>query len=321
MYLTHKDTASVGIGPAEALETAEMVLLEHSKGNYQNPPKPSLYLPENSFFDAMPAYLPGLNAAGIKWLSAFPGNSSHGIPPIQGLLILNDTSSGQPVAIMDCGYITALRTAAASAVAAKYLSNPKAGVMGIIGTGVQARAHLRALKGVLKEIALVKVYDINEAASRSFAAAMGEGESFQIEIEASAEAAIRASDVVLTATGNLMGKPPVFLEKWLKRGAHVIPVHNYGWEWAALTHADKLVVDDYKQYSATFHIDAYNPTLPPCYGELGEIAAGRKKGRENENETIVSLHAGIALQDIALAVRVYEAAREKGIGTALPLVN
>ena len=129
--------------------------------------------------------------------------------------------------------------------------------------------------------------------------------------------AIRDSDVVLTATGNLMGKPPIFMEKWLKRGSHIIPVHNYGWEWSALMHADKLVVDDYQQYSTTFHIDSYNPHLPPCYSELSAIVAGLKKGRERNDEVIVSLHAGIALQDIALATKVYAAAKANDIGKRL----
>ena len=321
LYLSRKDVALTGIGPEKALETAEKVLLEHSKKNYQNPPKPSIYLPNNSFIDAMPAYLPGLKAVGIKWLSAFSNNYKHGIPPIQGLVILNDTETGRPIAIMDCGYITALRTAAVSAVAVKYLSNPKSKVMGIIGTGLQARYHLQAIKGILKEIELVKVYDINNTAANSFAMTMGDGQIFRIELEESAEDVVRDSDVVVTATGNLMGKPPAFMENWLKAGVHIIPVHNYGWEWSALMHADKLIVDDYKQYSTTFRIDAYNPVLPPCYCELGEIVAGLKKGRESEDEIIVSLHAGVALQDVALAAQVYKIAKEKGIGIELPFLD
>ena len=118
-----------------------------------------------------------------------------------------------------------------------------------------------------------------------------------------------------------MGKPPVFMAEWIKKGAHIIPVHNYGWEWSALKNADKLVVDDYRQYSTTFHLDEFNPELPDCYGELGEIVAGRKSGRESGDETIVSLHAGIALQDIALAMRVYQAAKSKGIGMELPFLG
>ena len=317
LYLSHEDVISTGIGPAEAFETAEEVLLEHSKKYYQNPPKPSLYLSEHDFIDAMPAYLPGLNAVGIKWLSAFSSNHKRGLRPIQGLIILNDVTTGQPVTIMDCGYITALRTAAVSAVAAKYRSDPKSAVMGIIGAGTQARAHLQALKRVLKKIECIKVYDINEVAAHRFASTMGEGESFQVKPVGSAEMAIRDSDVVLTATGNLMGKPPIFMEKWLKRGSHIIPVHNYGWEWSALMHADKLVVDDYQQYSTTFHIDSYNPHLPPCYSELSAIVAGLKKGRERTDEVIVSLHAGIALQDIALATKVYAAAKANDIGKRL----
>ena len=319
-YLTRQDVMGTGVTLADAVETAEKVLIEHGRGNFQNPPKPSLIIPDGNYLNAMPAYLAGLNAVGIKWLGVFAGNRNLNMPPILGLVILNDVDTGQPIAIMDCGHITALRTAAASAVAAKYLANKDSKVLGIVGTGEQARFHLLALTGLLKEIELVKVYDIQENASYSFADTMGKQLSCKIEVSPSIEAAIKESDVVVTATGNLSGKQPIFMEKWLKEGVHVIPVHNLGWELSALEHADKFVADDWNQYSTNFHIDEFYPHLPPLYAELSEIVTGKKKGRETRSEKIVSMHEGMALHDIALAFRVLEAAKQKGIGVALPFM-
>ena len=317
-YLTRRDVMSAGIGLEDAVETSKEVLKAHAARDYRNPPKPTMSLPDGGFFDAMPACLPGLGAAGIKWISVFPDNYRHSLPSAMGTVILNDPETGEPAALMEGGTITALRTAAASAVAVEYLANPGAAVLGIVGTGVQGRFHLRALAPRLKNLSLVKIYDISEEFCKKFASEMQDEISAQIEICGSAEEVIRGADVVVTATGNLMGKPPVFMESWLKPGVHVIPVHNYGWEYQALCHAGKLVVDDINQFSSGFHKDSWNPEVPPCYGELSEIVAGKKAGRESEEEIIFSIHTGMAIQDIALALRVLRAAEEKGLGTELP---
>ena len=317
-YLTRGDVVAAGIELEDAIETSKEVLLAHAARNFLNPPKPTMSIPGSGFFDAMPACLPGLGAAGIKWISVFPDNYKLKLPSALGTVILNDPESGLPIALMECGHITALRTAAASAVAAEHLSRPDSEVLGIVGTGVQGRFHLEALAPRLPKLSRIKIYDINEEFCRKFAADMKNIISADIEICRSAEEVIRNSDVVVTATGNLMGKAPVFMESWLSPGVHVIPVHNYGWEYSALCHAQKLVVDDLNQFSAGFHIDSFNPEVPPCYGELSEIVSGAKAGRESESEIIFSIHTGMAIQDIALASRIFNAAEEKGLGTVLP---
>lgn len=321
LYLSRKNVIDTGITLREAVDIAEKVLMEHGKRNFQNPPKPGVHLLGDAFLNAMPAYLPELNAVGIKWVSVFSNNPKLNIPSTMGLIILNDINTGQPIAVIDGGYITAQRTAAASAVAAKYLANKDSKVLGIVGTGEQARVHLIALMDILKEIELVKVYDRNENIAQEFINTMGEQVSCQIVACPSVEAVIRESDVVVTATGDLSGKPPIFMDQWLKKGVFVLPVHNHGWELSALENADKFVVDDWNQYSTNFHTNDYNPHLPPLYAELSEIVAGKKKGRETKSEKIMSMHEGMALHDIALASWVLKVAKEKGIGITLPFME
>jgi len=320
LFLTREDVINTGITHKEAMDTAIDVLKEHGKKDFQNPPKLGVYL-SDGFLNAMPAYLPGSNTIGVKWVSVFPGNPKLNVPSTMGLIILNDVKTGQPVAIIDGGYITAQRTAAASAVAAKYLANIDSKVLGIVGTGEQACNHLLALNDVLKEIEIIKVYDRNKSIAQKFIATMGEKVSCQIVDSPSIEAVIRESDVVVTATGDLSGKPPIFMGQWLKDGVHVIPVHSHGWEFLALENADKFIVDDWNQYSANFHIDDYNPKLPPLYAELSEIILGKKKGREAKSEKIVSMHDGMALHDIALASKAFKLAKEKGIGATLKFME
>lgn len=313
LYLTRKNVIDVGITLKDAMIIAEKVLAEHQNKNYEFPPKTGVHPMSDAFLHAMPAYLPGLNTVGIKWVSVFASNTKLNVPSTMGLIILNDVNTGQPIAIMDGGYITAQRTAAASGVSAKYLANKDAKVMGIVGAGEQARFNLLVLTDVLKKIELVKVYDINADTLRNYIETMGQKVSCKIVASSSAEDVIRDTDIVVTATGALSGKP-IFMEEWIKEGALVLPIHSHGWEFSALQNASKFVVDDWPQYST----NTYYPQLPPVYAELGEIVIGKKKGRETKSEKIVSMNWGIALHDVGLATQVLASAKERGLGITLP---
>ncbi len=313
LYLSRKDVIEAGITLKDVVVTAEKVLTEHGNKHYELPPKTGVHSLDDAFIHAMPAYLPRLNTIGIKWSGVYSSNPKLNMVSTMGLIIINDVNTGQPLAVMDGGYITAQRTAAASGVSAKYLANKDAKVLGIVGAGEQARFNLLVLADILKEIELVKVYDINENFTQKFIEIMGKQVACKIVAGPSVEAVIRDSDVVVTATGHLSGKP-IYLEEWIKEGALVLPVHSHGWEFSALENADKFVVDDWKQYST----NDYYPQLPSLYAEIGEIVIGKKKGREAKSEKIVSMNWGIALHDIAVASQVLTIAKEKGLGIILP---
>ncbi len=122
LYLSREDVESVGLGMPAVIELLEKAYLEKSQDKVQVPAKPSIYPKTDSFITAMPAYIPSLASAGIKWISGFPENVQRGLPYITGLLILNDVETGLPYAVMDCTWITAQRTGAKTAIAAKYLA-------------------------------------------------------------------------------------------------------------------------------------------------------------------------------------------------------
>ena len=119
------------------------------------PPKPGIHTMPDAFIHAMPAYIPALHSAGIKWVSGYPENHKRGLPYITGLLILNDVETGIPYSVMDCTWITAYRTGAASALAAKYLARPESKTAGILACGVQGRTNLEALKVLFPSSALM----------------------------------------------------------------------------------------------------------------------------------------------------------------------
>jgi ornithine cyclodeaminase/alanine dehydrogenase len=156
LYLSQEDVISVGITMEETIPLVEDALREHGLGETDNPPKPGVH-PGNAFIHAMPGYLPRKKAVGLKWVSSFSSNTSLAIPPVMGLFILNDVQTGQPLAVMDCRWITAMRTGAASAVAAKFLAAKDCGAVGIVGAGIQGRYNLLALAAALPTIEIVSI--------------------------------------------------------------------------------------------------------------------------------------------------------------------
>ncbi len=247
LYLSQQEVIDAGFTLKEALDIVEDVFKEHGLKKFENPPKPGIHPRNDAFIHAMPGYLPRKDAVGLKWVSGYPSNLRHGLPLIMGLIVLNDVNTGQPIAVMDCAYITALRTAAASGVAAKYLANQNAKVIGLVGAGVQGRYNLHALNEVLPGIQVARVFDTNESTLQRFVESISKIVPFQVEAGRTAGEVIQGADIVVTATGKL--DKPIFKEKWVTEGALVLPVHSAGWEPRTLHRVDKFIVDDWQQFS------------------------------------------------------------------------
>ena len=320
LYLSQKEVIDVGLTMQDAISIVEDVLKEHGLKEFENPPKPGIHPLSDAFIHAMPGYLPRKKAGGIKWVSGFASNYKYDLPTIMGLIVLNDVDTGQPLAVMDGGYITNLRTAAVSAVAAKYLANKDAKVLGIVGAGIQGRYHLLSLKEVLKEIEVARVFDINTDVAHKLLFLMDEQVPFKIETCHTVREAMEGADVILTATGHLDER--IFKEAWVREGTLVLPVHTRGWEKSALNQVDKFIVDDWLQFNSFVGgTDGYYAPVPEAYAELGEIIIGRKPGRESRKERIIDFNVGIAIHDVAMASEVLKLAKEKDLGTILPFME
>jgi len=145
----------------EVIRVVKEAFLEKAEGRIEVPPKPGIHPQKDAFIHVMPAYIPKMKSAGIKIVSGFPENPKRGLPYISGLLILNDTETGFPISVMDCTWITAKRTGAATAIAAEHLARQDSKVLGILGCGVQGRSNLEALTAVCKNLEEVKAYNRN----------------------------------------------------------------------------------------------------------------------------------------------------------------
>jgi ornithine cyclodeaminase/alanine dehydrogenase len=251
-------------------------------------------------------------------VSGYPANQQRGLPYITGLLILNDPDTGIPIAVMDCAWITAKRTGAATAIAAKYLARKECSTVGIVACGVQGRSNLEALSCLFK-IAKVKAYDLYPELAARYAKEMGEQLQVDIEPVKTAANAVKNMDLVVTSGPILKHPQPTIEAGWLARGSFAAPVDfDSYWTGAALREIDGLATDDHAQMEYYRH-EGYFKETPKPYADLGELAAGKKPGRQSDDERTMSINLGLALDDMATAIRVYQRARAMGIGVELPL--
>lgn len=235
-----------------------------------------------------------------------------------GFVILNRTDSGAPIAVMDCGWITTLRTAAASAVSMKYLARTDSRVVGIVGLGAQGRGHLEAVKEVMQRIDLVKVYDIDKDTQNKYVKEMGTKVGVEIRGVSSPREVVEDSDIVITATALLLNPTPVVEAAWLKEGITAIPIDGCCyWKPETRRAMDKITADDLAQARYKAELGFFPGGLPHFYCEIGDIVSGKKPGRESDREKIMAMNSGMGLYDVAVGKRIYDLAMERGIGTKL----
>ncbi len=318
LYLSRSDVESASVEMSEIIEALEIMFLEKSAGRVEMPPKPGIHPQAEAFIHAMPAFIPALKSAGVKWVGGFPGNPKSGLPYISGFVILNDADTGLPISVMDCTWITAKRTGAATAVAAKYLARGNARIAGILGCGVQGRSNLEAVLKV-RSVGKVIAYDILSAASERFAAEMRDLHGIEVVVGRTPEEAVRGCDIVVTA-GPLLKVPHATIRPgWLEPGAFASLVdYDSYWSREALREVDKFCTDDIPQLDYYRGI-GYFMDIPPVYSEIADLVAGRKAGRESESERTMTCNLGLALEDMTVAPLVYRRAQEKDIGTWLDL--
>ena len=319
LYLSHADVVETDVGMPEILEALETAFREYGEGRAEMPPKPGIHPGGgDNFIHAMPAYIPALQSAGVKWVSGFPGNQSLGLPYINGLLILNDPVTGVPLAVMDCVWITGARTGAATALSARYLARPESSVVGVLGCGVQARTNVEALKAAFP-LEKVKAYDIQVALAETYALEMTTRFGVEGMAVSTPEEAVRGCDIVVTAGPILKNPHATIRAGWLDEGAFasLVDFDSY-WHGDALREVDKFCTDDTPQLRF-YQEQGYFQHVPAVHADLGELVSGKKPGREAPGERTMTANLGMALDDMTVAPLIYAKAMQEGIGVRLPL--
>ena len=321
LYLSQDDVKNTGLTMAEIIEAVEKGFVEMGNGRVEMPPKPGIHPGQggDNFIHAMPAFIPEMDAAGVKWVSGYPVNQEKGLPYINGLLILNDPETGMPLSVMDCAWITAMRTAAASAVSAKYLARPESSTIGILACGVQGHTNLEAMN-VLFPLKKVMAFDPSAENAQALAKYGRETLELDVEIVEDPKLAVTGCDIVVTS-GPILKVPHATIKSgWLDEGAFVSCVDfDSFFSRNALAEAAKWTTDNLAQYNHYKDNVGFFTDCPEVYAELGELVTGKKKGRENDTEKTFAANLGLAMEDMAVAPILYRKAVEKNIGTWLPL--
>ncbi len=331
IYLSQEDViAAGGLDMDGTLITVEETFRLWGRGDYVQPTKPAIRwgppITENTRgrVIAMPAYIGGdVDMVGIKWIPSMPQNpEKHGLPRACALIIINDPYTGVPMAVMDGTVISAMRTGAASGVAAKYLAGQDSSVLGLVGAGVQNRTQLMAITRAVPTLREVRVFDVRPEKARAFCQEMGGRAGIDLRPAGSAREAIEGADVFVTATVS----SDAYVEAgWIKEGALHVEISSWDTHPSTLVAYDKIVVDDWKTIRhGAKHVSAravVEGVIPESriYGELGEIVAGGKPGRQSQQERILFNPIGLPVNDVSEATRIYRSARKKGIGRPLPL--
>jgi ornithine cyclodeaminase/alanine dehydrogenase-like protein (mu-crystallin family) len=333
LVLSHSDVLAA-LQPEACAAAMAAVLAGHARGETFMPLRSVMMPPDAAgFLGLMPGWSRGRGDGGgtgtaafaLKAVCVIPGNPARGLDAHQGLVTLFDGETGQPTAILDASAVTAVRTAAVTAVATGALARPDAATLAVLGAGTQARAHLRALAGV-RAFERVWVYAPTAAHAEEAADAATAAGLAGVTVAASAQAALRDADVVVTATS---AREPVLRREWLKPGAHLNAVgastpRSREIDTATVA-ASALFCDSresLRNEAGEFRLAIAEGLITGdehVRAELGEVLAGTAAGRRDPGELTMFRSLGLAVEDLAAAQYAVATAAQQGIGTEVEL--
>lgn len=306
----------------QCLKICEDMYAAYGNGQVKIPPKLNLNLgegtawpPYDGYVNAMPAYVGTIDKASLKWAGGWHGNLNIGLPYIMGTILLIAPASGFLLSVMDGGYITDLRTGAQTGVAARYLARKNSRTMAIIGAGAQGRMNLEAVSCAVS-LEEVRVNDLSQDNAQKFAGEMSEELGLNIRVVNNSKDAVRGADIIVTATS---ANKPLVMKEDVSPGAFIASIGSYPeLDPRLVIGADKVIVDSWAQneHRGELHrlINDGQFDKPDLHAELGEVVAGTKPGRENDEEIIIGCLIGMGMLDTGCAAHVYKEAIDRNFG-------
>jgi alanine dehydrogenase len=310
---------------ADLVPAMESALAHFSAGEVQQPVRTVLTVgPTRAFFGVMPVHVPTPGAMGAKLVTVYSDNHQRGLPSHLATIVLLDPETGALQAVMDGRYITEARTAAVSAVSARFLSKAEAGTLAILGAGVQARSHLEAFAEV-RALREVRVWSPTARSRDRFVHDMTSHVAAPIRATATAEDAVRGADLIVLVTSS---PTPVIEDAWVAAGAHVVSV--------GACRPDQREMDPALVARARLYVDSRAAAMVESgdvvqgiregrftdahvRGEIGDVVLGRVQGRASDRDVTVFKSLGLAVEDVVSADLVLRRAIENGAGTELVL--
>lgn len=320
LYLSAADLDTLGLTMPEIVPLLEEMFRLKAKGGTTLPPKIFFHRDGPRFYSSMVSSAPSLGYAGCKWQSGDPENPTRGLPYIQGLFIMSEDLTGQPVAIMDSRWVTGNRTAAASALAAKYLARRGARTVAILGCGLQGRKNLEVLKAVVPSLTHCQAYDIVPEREAAFIRELDGRWDISVAGAKNAERAVREADIVITAGPIEKVRRATLVPEWLWPGSLTITLDYDSYITdAAIASMDLVLTDDRGQIEDARLHEGKFAGVTRIDAELADLVSAGKGQRTSEDQRILVFNLGIALEDLATGVEILERARRRRIGTLLPL--
>ena len=264
---------------------------------------------------------PVRSAVGMKWIASFPANRQLGVPRASGLIILNCPKTGVPLAVMDAGLISAVRTGAVTGLGVRYLAPKKTRKIGIVGAGLQSRTQILGLCTELRDLEEIALFSRQISSAESVAEDCHRRWAAPVRAVRTIEDALRGADVALTVT---TAQEPLIRAQHIKPGALTIQLAGHEFDFDVILQCKKIVADDWetvKQRGIMTPAIMHRRGLlrdEDVQANLGELILGTKTGREGD-ERIHFCHMGMGVNDVVLAWAVYETARERNLGVSLPL--
>ena len=323
-YLNGPDVARLALTDEEILDAVEGALRAQGEGAAVLEPRVHL-VPDPSVpghFNVLRGAIAPLGLAGVKVVGDYPENHRLGLPSELAVLTLFDPATGVPTAIVDATGITEMRTGAVTALGARHLARRTSRVLGHIGSRGTAYWNVRLLARLF-DLNEIRVHSRRPESRRAFAERLERDLGRQVVVAESWEQTVRGADIVVEAS-RLTAPEPLLRSEWIEPGALVVPYGTVSAvELSLLDGADKVVVDDWGQAGAgpfgalRRHVDEGLLTRETLHAELGEIVAGRRPGRERDDETIVLWHRGLSTTDVALGHALLVKAERLGVGQRL----
>ena len=324
-YLNALDVEALALSDDEILATIEASLSAQGRGETVIEPRMHL-IPDKAvhghFNVLRGAIRAPINLAGVKVISDYVDNYMQGLPSELGLLLLMDPTNGAPKAIVDGSHLTDMRTGAVTAIGAKYLARKESKVLGHVGARGTAYWNVRLLDRLF-DFSEIRVHSRRRESRDAFAARLSRDLGKPVVATEDWQSCVDGADIIVEAS-RLSQPTPLLKTEWVKQGAFVVPYGTMSAVELSLTDImDKMVVDDWGQCktgqfgSLRAHVETGKLSETTLHAELGEIVAGRKAGRERDDETILFWHRGLSLSDIALGSAMLDKAARAGIGQRL----
>lgn len=323
-WLNGPDIARLAMTDGEILAAVEGGLLAQGLG--QTVIEPRVHLtPDPAFrghFNVLRGYVAPLSLAGVKIVGDYVDNWQKTLPSEMALLNLFDPRTGMPVAILDATAITEMRTGALTALGARHLARKGSKILGHVGARGTSYWNVRLLDHLFN-FDEIRVHSRRKESRETFAKVLERDLGKKIIVTEDWQSCLEGADIMVEAS-RLETREEIFKTQWIKKGACVIPYGTVSaLELSMTAIMDKIVIDDFSQFRAGKfgalrpHIDAGLISEATVYGELCEIIADKKPGRERDDETILFWHRGLSLSDIALGAAMLDKAKKLGIGQTL----